>query len=227
MKTFLVFLSVLLPTTGCAAQIPISIRPVTIQVVDNETKKPLAGVPVFYVLRTMVIQKYVFFVIPNIEPEIGSKIVYKRRATTNNDGKVKFNSEKFKIPKNERFIGEEFFVNIDADMMTREAKIYKETLSTYYTGNTSRDGDVDNIDIVHEYTLMATRTERDKVLFNPLSSHGGAVIISMAYPQSRQEGMENDRYESGENLSLFWAGDTLDKNNDLIVVPLQQKPVPN
>lgn len=223
MKLIMMLFLMLFSTKGYAAQSPMPIRPVTIKVVDMETKKPLEGVPVFYALETMVIQKYVFFVIPNIEPEVGSKLGYKRRATTNKNGEVMFHVDDFKIPQNERFVGEMFFINIDADMTSRMANISRRSLEDYYsTGKTKRDGEVDNIDLVRDYILMKSRDERDEVLFKPEPNYGGAVVISMSYPQSRQEGTDNDRYDSEENLSLIWGGDTLDMSEDLIVVSLQR-----
>ncbi|ALC16213.1 hypothetical protein DSOUD_1434 [Desulfuromonas soudanensis] len=215
---------VLLPISVHAAQRTISIRPVTIQVVDQETRKPLEGVPVFYSLHTVVFQRYVFFVIPNIEPEIGPKLAYKARAITDKDGKVRFHAKDFLLPKNERFVGEEIFVNIDADMTNRMAEISQHSLEYYYSeGRVRRIDSVDNLDIVSRYVMTGTKEERNQVLSNPAANYSGAVLVSMVRPDSRQVGVDRVRFGSDESLILIYAGDTLDKSDDFIVAEVHKK----
>jgi hypothetical protein len=214
---------------GCVNSKPMPIRPLTIQVLDHETRQPLEGVLVFYSLHTEVLQKYIFWVIPNfIEPLIGSKLCCKDSSMTDKSGEVQFYAQNFLLPKKERFVGEEIFVNLDVNMKTKSAEISKHVLEGYYlSGKIRRVDPVDNVDIVSDLVMSGSKEEREEALFNPVNNYGGVVMVSMAFPPSRQVGDAKGRFEKDENLRLMWGGDTLDKENDLLVVRLKRKePLP-
>lgn len=203
---------------GCGAQKPMPVRPITVQVVDQQTKKPLEGVSVYYSLYTKVVQKYVFFIIPNIEPDIGPKIAYKARAVTDKNGEARFHAQDFALPKNERFEMESVVVNIDADMTTRMAEMAKHALEVYYAeGKVRREGPVDNIDIIEDNLI--SRKSRDEVLFRPNAHYSGAVIRSNAYPPY-SKGEISNWFERGENCTIAFNGNSLEKGKDSIVVSL-------
>lgn len=221
MRTGLLLL-VFVSMASCAAQKSMPIRPITIQVVDQETRRPLEGVPVFYALHTKVFKKYVLLVIPSLEPDIGPKVAYKSRAVTDRNGEVRFHARDFMLPQDERFEMESIVINMDVDMTTRMAKISKRLLESYYAkGRVRRDGPVDNIDMADEY-IVENRKAREEVMFRPIQRYTGAVIRNLAAPPYRT-GEVSDWFEEGENYSMSYGGNSLEKDGDSIVVFL--KPV--
>ena len=107
MLRYFIGILLLAALTGCANQKLVPVRQVVVKVLDKESGTPLQGIRVYYTLHTKVFQKYILFVIPSIEPDIGPKIAYKASGTTDKDGKVLFHADDFMLPGNERFEIEE------------------------------------------------------------------------------------------------------------------------
>lgn len=217
------FIGALLLATlaGCVNQRMVPVRPVAVNVLDRESGKPLQGIRVYYTLHTMVVKRYILFVIPSLEPDIGPKLVYKASGTTDKDGKILFHAKDFVLPGNERFEIEEIIVNIDADMASHEAQSLKETLEYYYGKDRvfRRDAPVDNIDIV-ERCFIEDRETRDKVLFHQNASYGGAIIISNAYPPYGKG--DEGWFAAEEHISRTFNGNSLAKEKDVITVYLNR-----
>lgn len=207
--------------TGCVSQTSTPVRPVVVKVLDKESGKPLQGMKVYYSLHTKVFQKYIFFVIPSTEPDIGPKIAYKASRITDKDGKVLFHADDFMLPGNEHFQIESIIVNINANMASKEAQISKRILGDYYAqGKIRRDGPVDNIDIVEQY-FSESRKERDEVLFRPNAKYSGAIIKSRARPPYG-EGDENGWFQADEHITEKFNGNSLTKEKDVITVYLKR-----
>lgn len=203
-----------------AGELPMPIRPITIQVLDKNTNRPLEGVSVYYSLHTKVFQKYLFFVIPNPDPDIGPKLAFKSRGVTDDHGEVRFHARDFMLPSNERFEVESIVVNIDADLTKRIAQISKHALEDYYSkGKIKRGGVVDNIDVVED-NLNETRANRDDALYRPNPSYSGIVARSQARPPYSDREVTG-WFEKGESYHILFNGNSLSKTEDYIVVRLE------
>lgn len=100
----------------------VTIRPITIEVRDAVTGKPLEGISVSYILEAIKYKKRVFLFIKNIEPDVGSKNLIKMQQHTNQDGIVSFNIGKLTLEGNkllgtgEYVNAESIYVNLDVDI---------------------------------------------------------------------------------------------------------------
>lgn len=217
------FIGVLLLTalTGCANQKLVPVRPVAVKVLDKENGTPLQGIRVYYTLHTKVFQKYILFVIPSLEPDIGPKLVYKASGTTDKDGTVLFHANDFMLPGNEYFVGEDIVVNIDADMTSHEAQSLKESLEYYYGKDSvfRRDGPVDNIDVVDRCFIEDMKSRR-RVLFHQNTKYSGAIIRTNTYPLDGDVD-ESDRFAADEHITLTFKGNSLAKEKDVITIYLE------
>lgn len=218
MRAYLLVLLLLFPACGSAAKSLHSVRPITVKVIDAKTKEPLKGVSVYYALQTIVFQKYIFLIIPNLEPDIGPKIAHKEHKYTDERGKAVFFVDDFRLPNNERLEEEFMFINLDVDMKSSKAISWKETLeSSHSSGRARREGPVDNIDVM-EKMVWEDQAVRNQNLVLPDPKYRGIYLISHRYGPN--EGFR-DWTKAGDKFNVRHNFSSLSKDSDLVVIELE------
>jgi hypothetical protein len=118
-KTFILLMLSILSLSFCSCT-RLQVRPITIKVVDRETKSPLANIPVYYGLESVREEPKILFIIPNPSP-LTSKIEMGEKAYTNNSGEVSFGPHDFLLRKSERISQELIYINLDLNDRTKKA----------------------------------------------------------------------------------------------------------
>lgn len=219
MRAYLLILLLLFPACGSAGNSLRSVRPITVKVIDAKTKEPLKGVSVYYALQTIVFQKYIFLIIPNLEPDIGPKTAHKEHKYTDEKGEAVFFVEDFRLPNNERLEKEFMFINLDVDMKSSRALSWKETLeSSLSSGRVRKEGPVDNIDVM-EKMVWEDQAVRNQNLVLPNPKYRGIYLISHLYRPS--EGFR-DWTKAGDKFNVRHNFSSLGKGADSVVIELER-----
>lgn len=190
MRALLVAMSVLWGA-GCSSSSPkmVELRPLTVRVVDAATKAPLAGVPVSYVLRTMVMREAWVGIIPNLEPNIGPRPVYRQRAHTDAHGEATFWVGQIRLRGDERLDEELVLINLTVDMSQSSAQSWLETLTAGCRAVPATcGGPPDDLDVALAMSQDGKR-RRLEAYRNPIASYAG--VFPMVIPGTPNTGFRD------------------------------------
>lgn len=220
MRTFLFILLLSFAGGASAEKRLASVRPITLKVIDARTKEPLNGISVYYAIQTIVFQKYIFLIIPNLEPDIGPKIAYKEHKYTNERGEVAFQVNDFSLPKNERLDKELIFINLSVDMAQPRAQDIQSNLQYYYsTGRVRRSGPVDLVDVMDQIVFTEDMAGRNKYLILPNPKYRAIQLISLE--SAPHEGFQ-DWTRPGDKFNVRYNFSSLGKDSDSVVIELER-----
>jgi hypothetical protein len=118
---FILVLGFLLMLAGCSF---VSVRPVTIKVLDMETKQPIPGIKVNYVLTKYKPEMGCF--LPPGFGVIHLVVIVKKEYTTDEKGEVPIEENNAHLYNCEWLKAEHMFVNIDVDMTEDRLSWYKD-----------------------------------------------------------------------------------------------------
>lgn len=150
----------------------VRVRPVTLLVVDRETKAPLANIPVYYGIESVREEPEILFIIPNPYP-VSYKIEKGEKAFTDTSGRVSFGPSDFLLRKTQRINGELIYINIDLNEKTRRSR-FKVNLH-------------DSRNVVETFLSFGTGFSR-LFLTNPVAGYRGVFVFGTEDTQEQNKG---------------------------------------
>ncbi len=99
--------------TSCSSMKNVGIRPLSIKVLDSKTKKPMKGVVVYYMLKTINVNDRIFIVFRN--PELKYKDIIKEIKIfyTDKNGIITVDNVRINMSKKDLYLEEMIFINVD------------------------------------------------------------------------------------------------------------------
>jgi hypothetical protein len=142
---------------GCFSGCPKSARlqPIKVVVVDEATRRPLAGVPVAYIVHAEVSRPKLLGIVPPPEPTLTYRIVRKERAISNSSGEAVFEVQALRLAGDESVSTEEVFVNVAIQEHSPVARILRATSEELCRGgNRSCSDTPDDLDLIARLDLI-------------------------------------------------------------------------
>lgn len=177
------------------------VRPITIKVIDKETKAPMKNVQVYYAVKSWRYTPKVLFVIPNPDPSSWSTEVVER-VYTDDSGVVSFGPRSLLLRRSEKIFGEYIYINLDVTEKDREA--------FFWIGKNNIRG---------TFWLLYTSGPRLKrgAVMNPMSAYRGYRICSSEWEYDPKE----YGYGPGVMGDTLWNSWGLSKAEESFVVELE------
>jgi hypothetical protein len=212
-----------LAVARCSPPAPraIDIRPIRITVLDSRTGRPLADVPVWFAIQTVVTRGKVFGILPAIEPDIGPKLALAEQRETDRLGHVSFGARSLLLPGNERLDTEYAFVNLAGKLDHPAARSLLEGRRSGRREHPQLYGDVP--DDVYVAWFVRHHGDEREVYRHPRPSHRGALLISI--PGEGGAGYV-DWTRPGDPFRVQWNFSSLQRPSDDVVVALEPAPAP-
>lgn len=178
------------------------VRPITIKVIDKETKMPLRDIPVYYGVISLRSNPKILFVIPNPEPDT---FIFQitDKAYTDASGVVSFSPHTLLLRKSEKIYEELVYINLDLSEWSRKAY--------FWIGK----GNIN-------WTIQAIRScgigfkERD--FMNPFKDYRGFYICSANWIFNSSEYATN----RGEVADIMWNSKGLLEKDQSFVIELER-----
>jgi len=152
----------------------VRVRPVTLKVVDRETKAPLPNIPVYYGIESVRKEPKILFIIPNPYP-ISYKIEKGEKAFTDTTGRVSFGPTDLLLRNTQRINQELIYVNLDLNERTKKS---------YFKVNLHDSRNV--LEILNSFGTGFSRL----FLTNPAAGYRGAFVVSTEDGQEQKESPE-------------------------------------
>jgi hypothetical protein len=154
----------------------VEIGAISVRVTDEATGRPLEGVPVALALQAWRLRGKFLWLVPSIEPIVGSKLVLRARGISGPDGRVDFPSRRLDLPGSEELAGMYLLVNTAIDMTD-----YRASLALRVKRDVCREepgkctGMPDEIDAAIEE--MGEELHANSFLYlNPVASYRGVIL---------------------------------------------------
>ncbi len=180
---------------GCMKK-EITVRPVSIKVIDSKTKKPLEGIGVIYTLRSFVRKNKILFILPNPLPRDIEKFEVIENYVTDSNGELRIKKRKLKLKKKEWLYAETIFVNLD----------FPEKATKRYG--------IKNIEEKISF-MVAFIDGLDEDYRNPIKTYSGCVIFNYSWEL-------DNRIQEWPVGYTIWNGKTFQKEKEEFVIELKR-----
>lgn len=151
-------------------------RPITLKVVDFETKRPLSGIDVSYAIQVSILRGKLLGLVPAADPTIGFKLVYKARGRTGESGEVTFRDDHLRLAGNEEVSDELVAVNVGVEDQSERSRFVLELLQDACRERRPTClGSPDEIDVI--WQVATTAQDRADHLRPANSVYRGQLLV--------------------------------------------------
>lgn len=175
----------------------VKVRPVKLKVIDKETKQPLSGIKVIYILRSFIRKnKILFGLLPRPEPRDDKTIEIYKEYTTDDKGELFLEEKILKLKKKENIFDETIFINLDlSPKMIEELSISDKSRKIGYI-------------ILNKIFL----TKEHYV--NPLKEYKGHIIVSEPWKKQFPNNADTAGY-------LQWNWNSFENDKEEFLIELE------